>query len=523
MNINPYNDQREEQIIKEIENQMGSDKKKMPLAVQLIGLIDNQGIILFSDQYKEPHVILPGQGSQAIKVKSRDFKLWLSGLAWKRLGKTLSNEIGQTVLSILEAKALHDGKQIELSVRVGRRGDGLFYDLGDGRVVKITGEGWSIIEDSPVLFRRLRHQRQQICPIKGGDVQELLGFVNILSDDNNRNKMLLFLVYIVALFIPGFPHPVIVVHGPQGSAKSTLFQLIKSLVDPSELAKMAPKSDLGEFILTAATHWFLPFDNLSYLKEWLSDAICRACTGEGFSKRELYTDSDEVVFSFQRVIGINGINLVVDKPDLLDRSILFELSSICGTSRKPEESFWAEFEAAKPRILGAIFDVLSEALREIGNVKLDALPRMADFAKWGTAISRAMGVNDHEFLTAYQESILSQHEEAIAASPVAQTVIELMENSNKWEGTPSNLLAELNALAGRLQIDTRGKDWPKEANWVWRRLREAQNNLEAIGLAIEREGKGSKRIISIRKVSKDGVNAVMVSDSPSGGATGVSR
>ena len=97
MNINPYNDQREEQIIKEIENQMGSDKKKMPLAVQLIGLIDNQGIILFSDQYKEPHVILPGQGSQAIKVKSRDFKLWLSGLAWKRLGKTLSNDIGQTV------------------------------------------------------------------------------------------------------------------------------------------------------------------------------------------------------------------------------------------------------------------------------------------------------------------------------------------------------------------------------------------------------------------------------------------
>jgi len=77
---------------------------------------------------------------------------------------------------------------------------------------------------------------------------------------------------------------------------------------------------------------------------------------------------------------LNGINLVASRDDLLDRSVLFRLDRIGKEWRKTESEFWQEFEQDRPFILGAIFDALAGALRIYPQVKLPALPRMADFA-----------------------------------------------------------------------------------------------------------------------------------------------
>ena len=58
------------------------------------------------------------------------------------------------------------------------------------------------------------------------------------------------------------------------------------------------------------------FDNVSEIKEWISDQLCRAVTGSGFSKRELYSDDDDIIYNFRRCIGFNGINLGATKADL---------------------------------------------------------------------------------------------------------------------------------------------------------------------------------------------------------------
>ena len=77
---------------------------------------------------------------------------------------------------------------------------------------------------------------------------------------------------------------------------------------------------------------------------WMSDTLCRACTGAGFSKRELYTDDDDVIYNFRRCPGLNGINIVAHKPDLLDRSLLFRLEHIPKKDRRDEETLWRDFE-----------------------------------------------------------------------------------------------------------------------------------------------------------------------------------
>ena len=98
----------------------------------------------------------------------------------------------------------------------------------------------------------------------------------------------------------------------------------------------------------------LAFDNLSGIRDWLSDALCRLATGGGFATRMLYTDDEEIIFSARRPIILNGIDDIATRGDLQERSVLVSLPSILEDERREENTFWAEFEAVRPRIFGAL-------------------------------------------------------------------------------------------------------------------------------------------------------------------------
>ena len=55
----------------------------------------------------------------------------------------------------------------------------------------------------------------------------------------------------------------------------------------------------------------------------------------------------------------------------------------------------------RPAILGALFDAVSAALRNLPKTKLDTLPRMADFAMWVSAAESALGLGAGAFMRGY--------------------------------------------------------------------------------------------------------------------------
>ena len=87
--------------------------------------------------------------------------------------------------------------------------------------------------------------------------------------------------------------------------------------------------------------------------------------------------------------------------------------------RLPEDALWHQFERARPRILGALLDAVSAALRHIGNVRVDRSPRMADFVKWITAAEPGLGWDDGAFLVAYRDNRRSVSDLAFDADSVA--------------------------------------------------------------------------------------------------------
>ncbi len=500
--------------IKERADENTNDGKKPTIAKQIVNLVLQKQPLLFHDSIDIPFArIKIDDHDEIYPIKSQRFSRWIVREYWNMCKKPPKNENVRQALEVLSSLALFDGRKITLYNRVAESENSLWYDLANKKwqAIKISQDGWDVVDSPPTLFKRYKHQIPQIYPEKGGELSMLLKYVNI----SDAGQHLLFLVYIVSCFIPDIPHPIPVLYGGQGAAKSTFLRIARRLIDPSSVELLSFPTQQNELVQQLSHHWAPFYDNVTWIPPWLSDALCRAVTGEGSTKRELYSDDEDIIYRFRCCIGLNGINIVAQRPDLLDRSILFGLERIPHHLRKPEKSFWETFEQSLPMILGSIFDVLVKAISIRPKIELQFLPRMADFALWGCAISEALGYSQEEFLDAYQKNIAQQNEEAIREHPVAMVITELMSKINEWSGTATELLSELNYEAEKLKIDTRQHFWPKAPQALSRRLNEVKSNLETVGIFVD-IGRGTNRKITIEKrgYDKDGNDDISEQQEP---------
>jgi hypothetical protein len=279
------------------------------------------------------------------------------------------------------------------------------------------------------------------------------------------------------------------------------------MVDPS-IVKLLKTPKVDKELVQQMFHHYLPYyDNLSSMPEWMSDTFCRAVTGTGNSKRQLYTDDDDIIYQYRRCPGVNGINIVATRGDFLDRAILYECGDINEEKRLEDKELERRLFEKQPRIFGAILDTLVKAMQIYPTLKLKGLFRMADFTRWGYAIAEALGYGGEAFLEAYRENVANQRYETIKQSVVAYVLLAFMEKQagGEWQGEPTELYMELQAQADEIKVSRRQKMWPKNASWMVRRLNVLSPSLPAVGYHYTTDRTGKKRRIRISKV--DGVTS----------------
>jgi hypothetical protein len=290
----------------------------------------------------------------------------------------------------------------------------------------------------------------------------------------------LLISWLVAAFRPGYPFPVLVIHGEQGSAKSTVSKMLRELIDPNVAPLRSEQRDERDLMLAATNSWIIALDNLSKLPVWLSDALCRLSTGGGFATRTLYENDEETLFMAMRPIIINGIEELTTRSDLLDRSLIIHLPAIPPDKRKTEAEVWREFECVRPYVLGSLLDGVSHALCNVSRVLLAQMPRMADFALWATAAEESFGLRSQAFISAFMGNRESANELALDASPIAAMLIEFAQQQESWKGKPSELLEELSRRASEETKKQQG--WPKRSNVLSGAMKRIAPNLRAIGI-----------------------------------------
>ncbi|MDP9478789.1 MAG: DNA polymerase, partial [Actinomycetota bacterium] len=458
---------------------------------------------LFHSPDGEAYATLETEGHRETHaIKSRDFKLWLKHRFYERFGKPPGSQALKDALEVLEAEALFEGEEHPVHIRVAEHDGAIYVDLVNNawKAVQITPEGFKLVSDPPVRFRRRKGMLALPNPIEGGKVDALRRFVNVRDEAAWR----LLLAWLVQAFRPTGPYPILILQGEQGSAKTTLARILKAIVDPSTApVRSAPRGE-HDLVIAATNSWVLSLDNLSGLPPWLSDALCRLSTGGGFGTRTLYENDEETIFYATRPALLNGITDVATRADLLDRSIILVLHTILEGDRRPEAEIWREFQEALPGILGGIFEAVSTALRNLPETTLPRLPRMADFALFATAAEESLGMEPGGFMATYDESRREISQLALEADPVAVAVVKLMEGKEEWVGTAAELLK---ALRKRVDDDVRCyKTFPKQPQHLSRHLKRLAPVLRAEGVEMEdlpRQGSERKKRLFKKKPGND--------------------
>ena len=452
--------------------------------------------------------------AETASVRSRKMREWLMRGHYTEVGRPPNGHVLQAVVDTLGAVAVYDGEEHEVYVRVAHHDGAIYVDLADDawRAVEITGDGWRVVSVPPVRFRRPGGMLPLPEPVYGGSLDELKPYVNL-----DGSAWILALAWLVGTLLRP-PYPLLVLRGEQGSAKSTTARALRGVIDPSKAPLRAPPKDQRDLVIAAENSWIIGLDNLSRIPVWFSDALCRLATGGGWSARQLYTDAEEIIIEATRPALLNGITDVIARDDLRDRSLIVNLPPIKDGRRRDENDLWSAYERVRPRILGALLDAVSCALRHHDDVQMPALPRLADFAMGVIAAEPALPWKEGEFMKAYDEMRAESVAAALEGDRVAIAVIDLMKDRDSWAGTATELLSVLKGpapkatsniyekYANALAREKKAGPFPETpwalSNW----LRRAVPALRHEGIEVEmdrREGKEGRRMIYISKMDSE--------------------
>lgn len=476
----------------------GSRRKQVDDVLALVGDLE-----LFHTPQGEAYASLPVEGETHAIGRGGTLGRLLQTRYYGMFGSAAAPTSISTAIDTLEAMAFLDNAPcIPVYTRVAGNGDKVYVDLTNPRweVIEIDQEGWRVLKKSPIKFRRSPAVLPLPIPAPGGTLDELKALLN--TDDEAWRAIAGF---IVGCYNPRGPYFVLQIHGEQGSAKTTAARIIKNVVDPQVPAtRCLPRDDRDLAIAAKNTH-VLSFDNLSRLNYRHSDAICRLSTGGGLTTRTLYTNDGETVFDTKRPVILNGIEDFATRGDLLDRSLIAYLKSIPDALRLSEEDLDSRFREAHPRILGALCDAVSSALRNMASISPKELPRMADAAKFVTAAEPVLGWESGTFITAMVEDRRYVRELELEAVPIARFVVDYMTASDKasWSGTATDLYAELRRVWGDREDLYFERDIPRDPVKIGNQLRRIAPALREKGLEVitgKRFGKRRTRIIEISKI-----------------------
>lgn len=473
--------------------------KKPSAAVRLVALARERYTFVMSTDGRPyavaidgPNLALPLRGKSG--VRQRLARLYADTYE----GDVASQSALADAMTVLEGLA-EDNDPVPVHLRVGSVPDGqVVVDLGsaDGRAVAVCAGRWEVVDRSPVLFRRSGAMAPMPVPVResGG----LARFHELLNMDESAFHQMV--AWMAAAWLPDIPHPILTCKGEQGTGKSKAAQMVINLIDPSPAPKRSQPRDEKAWSRQAFTSWALCLDNVSNIPRWLSDTLCKAVTGDGVVDRALFTDDDVVVLSFKRVLAMTTIDAGALAGDLAERVLLVDLQLIGDTRRRSEEELDAAYSAARPAVLGALLDLLARVLEVLPSVRLDSMPRMADFARVLAAVDQVTGWQTLPDYLAASSNVAS---DALEGDPFGTAVAALVEQAGTWTGTAGQLLEQLQPPGG-----VRPKDWPPDPTRAGGQVKRLAPLLRSIGITVDdtqrsRDRHRSKLLILTRTDAPD--------------------
>ena len=127
--------------------------------------------------------------------------------------------------------------------RVGEFADRLYLDLADDTwsAIEIDASGWRVVQKPPVRFVRTPGMLPLPVPETGGSIETFRSLVNVADEQD----FVLVVAWLLAAMRRDIPKPIMAIRGGAGSAKSSLVEILRGLIDPHDPPYTAlPRTEL---------------------------------------------------------------------------------------------------------------------------------------------------------------------------------------------------------------------------------------------------------------------------------------
>jgi hypothetical protein len=346
----------------------------------------------------------------------------------------------------LKGYAQH-GEEKDPKVRVTEYQGELWIDLGNRvwQAVRVSAQGWKIKDRMEAPLVRGSGMRPLPLPVAGGNIHDLRQFANVRNDAD-----FVLLCGMTATILSRFGNYLTeILCGPPGSGKTTVTRVQRALSDPHK-TDTRRYTTVRDLMHGAGNTHVIALENVSSIKDDLSDTICSLNTGTGYAERKYYAQGEEFSERHHNPVVINGIpNNLADRTDLIDRTVTFVFDYL-GDQVRSEAVFWQRFNAAAPRLFGALLDGLVRAMKvreqfhgdvdEAAEVLLEGYrPRFVDAVVWAEAACQGMGFEPGEFTQVYRDNQIVALRYIGENNTICVGIRKLIAQQGSWQGIPSEL------------------------------------------------------------------------------------
>ena len=406
----------------------------------------------------------------------------------------------KAAFNAIRVLASKEGTSITQDLRIYKDEDDdkIYYDLGDldnDRYLILSKEGYEIRNALNLRFVHFDVNSIQVDPVSEGSLDLLDKYVNLTGDD-----LFMLKIYLLASYIPDIQHPILALLGGESSGKTTIAKYLVKLIDPSISETLSKPTEKKSLLMNFFQHYFMAYDNLSEIEKSLSDELCRVVTGSSNEFRKLFTNATAMAMDFQRAFIITGLGFEDLRPDLIDRFLIFNLNRIIESGGMTDTQRNSMFDEEKPRILGAIFNIISKAMSIFPTVDIEVMPRFADFQKWGYAFAEVLEEGSgQKFMRIYHDKLDINMEAKVKNNPLIIAIAEIMIGKDIWRGKMETLMHELDKKASDMRLDINTDEWPGGSNRITGKLRQHYGLLLYMGFEIIQVQKAS-RTYEIRRI-----------------------
>lgn len=474
---------RERTAVREKRRKKSDAKTEQSHAVRLIHLLQSQHAEFF--EYRKMFYCQYKDKNGAMKINplySNDFSADMYELMYTTHGTVLNNSGFADAQRTIAAMAR--GNYRRVYKRVAEHGGAVYIDLcnGKGQFVRCTARGWSIVSSAPVAFVRPSASLPLPVPSRQEkDYGRLRGYMQASTPDEE----LLIVGFVLACLNDCEGYPILQLISEQGSGKSFLADVVQALVDASDIKRRTASRTAWDTAVAASATRLYVVDNVDYLPNEVSNALCTISTGGSFSRRKLQTDSEEYTIYVRQPSLITSIASSTTQDDVIDRSLIVSLLPIGKAKRRTEIELLSQLRNDMGIIFGGLLDAVCNGLRNKELTWVEK-PRLADAAQTVARCFEQGNGEGERFIRAWMDSQSKTVVEQAEENTLVYLVRELL-HSGEYNGEiklpAQELYIKLEAVRGVKYSYQRVSDFPNSAKAMGIQLKQLQGKLKALGIA----------------------------------------